>query len=67
MKSNIQAITTQQLDEAYVIAAELVAKFGDVHLPVFQRLHREIQQINQAIEIKTIALNLYSANNKNAE
>jgi hypothetical protein len=54
-------LTIGQLREAYQIAAELVARFGDAHLPVFKRLHKEIQRAEQIHEIKSVALRLASA------
>jgi hypothetical protein len=53
-------ITKQQLLEAYRIAAQVVALYGDAYLPAFERLHKEMEKCNQSDEIKTIALNIAS-------
>jgi len=37
-------ITLSVLKEAYQTAAKVVADHGDVYLPIFERLHNEIEQ-----------------------
>lgn len=54
--------TNEQLREGYRIAAEVVALYGDAYLPLFQRLHGEIQKLSDTAELKSIALQIASAN-----
>lgn len=61
MTTKIEGITEEQLREAYKIAADIVARYGDAYLPVFERLHKEVQKLNVASDLKSIALNIASA------
>jgi hypothetical protein len=49
-----------KLERAYRIAAEIVAKYGDSYLPVFERLHREMIKVTESQSVRNIALNVAS-------
>ena len=51
-----------KLKKAYLIAAKLVSKFGDAHLPVFERLHGEIISLNKNEDLKRLAFQLEVTN-----
>lgn len=50
------------LERAYVIAAEIVQKFGDIYLPLFERLHDEMKKHEAKRDLKLIALNIVKEN-----
>lgn len=56
-------LTPKQIKKAYYIAAEIVSRFGDPYLPLFKRLHDEVQRINEIQDLKAIAIGVISANN----
>lgn len=62
MNATAKGTATLQINEAYQIAAELVTKFGDKHLPVFKRLHSEIKKMEETTEIKFIAMSVANQN-----
>lgn len=49
-------MTSNNLSRCYYIAAKVVAEFGDTYLPVFERLHNEIQKHQEKSDIKSLAL-----------
>lgn len=53
------------LEYAYNIAAEIVRKFGDTYLPLFKRMHTEMQKRSAEHELKKIALSVASKANTN--
>lgn len=59
----VEGITVEELQASYRSAAKIVARYGDAYLPVFKRLHEEVQKLERASEIKTIALSVASAIN----
>lgn len=54
----VDGITIEQLREAYQIAAEVVARYGDAYLPVFNRLHQEMEKVKEMERMKSLALNV---------
>lgn len=62
-------ITKKDIEEDYKIAAEIVALYGDGYLPVFERVHREMEKIIEADGIKSLALKIayVSINNNKKE
>ena len=40
-------ISEEEIQEAYRQAAVIVAKYGDVYLPIFERLETEIREIKK--------------------
>ncbi len=60
MTKLIESITIDKLHGANLIAARIVAKYGDAYLPVFNRLHKEVQKQKESEEIKNIALTVAS-------
>lgn len=57
-----QNLTPEQIRKVYKIAAEVVRLYGDTYLPVFERIHEEVEKINQKQSMKTLALSVASAN-----
>ena len=55
MRASSSRLNSDKIKEAYQIAAELVSKFGDMHLVVFTRLHSEIEAIKERDKIKLFA------------
>ena len=53
-------LTEEQIKHAYQIAAKVVRLHGDKYLPIFQRLHIEMEKIKQNEQIKAIALSVSS-------
>lgn len=49
-------LTDERLNEAYEIMAGIVRDLGDEYLPVFKRLHEEIEKRKAAGNLKDIAL-----------
>ena len=60
----MEGIIIQQLHDAYLSAARIVSKYGDAYLPVFNRLHQEVQKQKESEEIKAIALAVASGINR---
>ncbi|MCH5716689.1 hypothetical protein [Niabella hibiscisoli] len=56
--SKDSSISFYELEQAYKIAARIVAVFGDAYLPSFQRLHEEVQKRNKQQSLKSIALDI---------
>lgn len=46
----------EELEEAYQIAARIVVDFGDVYLPIFERIKTEIDNYNKNEAMKKLAL-----------
>ncbi|MGE0132392.1 MAG: hypothetical protein AB7U82_30285 [Blastocatellales bacterium] len=53
--------TEQELEHAVVLAARIVARYGDLYLPVFERLENDLnaaraneERLSRAIEIARI-------------
>lgn len=44
------------LENAYYIAAEIVQKFGEIYLPLFERLHDEMKKHQAKRDLRNIAL-----------
>ncbi len=40
-------VSEEEIQEAYRQAAVIVAKYGDVYLPIFERLETEIREIKK--------------------
>ena len=55
MKSEA-TITLTQLQTAYKIAAKVVTQYGDVYMPIFKRLHEEVDKRMAEEKLKNIAL-----------
>ena len=45
-----------QIKAAYQTAAKIVALYGDRYMPVFERMHEELQKAEAAFDLKTLAL-----------
>ncbi|TFF36183.1 hypothetical protein [Mucilaginibacter psychrotolerans] len=44
------------LKRAHKIAARIVVEFGDVYLPIFERLQKEIQAVESNLDLKAQAI-----------
>lgn len=51
-----QKVTLQQLREGYKITAKIVSTYGDKYLPIFKRLHDEMEKRMAEETLKNIAL-----------
>ncbi|WP_156088773.1 hypothetical protein [Mucilaginibacter pedocola] len=47
-----------EIKEVYLTAAKIVAIFGDVYLPIFERIHQELKLLEQKHELQSVALEL---------
>ena len=36
-------ITDEQLRECYAVMAEVITRYGDCYLPIFERIHKELE------------------------
>lgn len=45
----------KELIRAYKIVAEVVRLYGDIYLPIFERLHLEIQVLKQRDNLRSLA------------
>ncbi|WP_303316866.1 hypothetical protein Q4Q34_08660 [Flavivirga abyssicola] len=61
-KLNKDDITMELLQEASLIMAEIVQKYGDIYLPIFIRILKEIEKEKSNQSYKEIALQML--NNK---
>lgn len=52
------------LDRCYKIMAKVVKKHGDDFLPIFERLHKEIQAREERNKLRNIALKVADENEK---
>ncbi len=55
-------ITIELLEEAHKASAEIVKRHGDNYLPIFIRMHKEIEQRKNNQSYKEIALQIASSN-----
>ncbi len=53
---------TEQLRQAYIQSAHIVAKYGDTYLPIFERLETEYKQCVKRDALLTKALDISIAN-----
>ncbi|SHG99555.1 hypothetical protein SAMN04488109_2810 [Chryseolinea serpens] len=49
----------EELKHAQLIAAKVVAIFGDAYLPIFERVLRELHEHQKALSIKSLAISIY--------
>jgi hypothetical protein len=63
MAKSTNGITKEQLMTCYHLAAKAVSLYGDSYLPVFKRLHEEVEKTKQNEDMKSLALILISGNN----
>lgn len=50
--------TIEELEHAQMIAANVVAIFGDAYLPIFERVLKELYEYQKRMSVKSLALNL---------
>lgn len=53
-----QDITFNDIVDAYKFMAEVVTIYGDKYLPIFERLHREIEEHKEKDELLELAKNI---------
>jgi hypothetical protein len=53
----------EKLEHAYQIAAKVVSLYGDAYLPIFERLHLDLEDQKKNRDLKRIALDTASAYN----
>ncbi len=56
--TKIDGLTFEEIHKLYRVAARVVAMYGDAYLPVFSRLHTEVEKINTLENIKSVALEM---------
>jgi len=49
-------ITIEFLQENYKIIASIIEQYGDIYLPIFIRIHKEVEQRKEYKSFKEIAL-----------
>lgn len=57
MKNQVD-VTDENIEQAYIIMAHIIQKYGDKYLPIFKRIHqeRELRKANQ--DLRNIALRI---------
>lgn len=55
-------ISNENIEQAYTASAILVEKFGEVYLPIFERMHEEIEKHNLLRSKKILALEIARLN-----
>jgi hypothetical protein len=51
-----KGLTLEELEECYIIAARVVADYGDVYLPVFERMKNELEKARKAEGLRALAI-----------
>lgn len=51
-------MTEDRIRNAYQISAKLVELYGDVYLPIFERMHKEVELLSQKRGMKELALSV---------
>lgn len=54
-------ISEKDIEFARVCAAQIVSRFGDVYLPIFERLSRELDFLQSRKHAKNLALSIANA------
>ena len=57
-------ITDEVLHESYILMANIVNLYGDIYLPIFERLHREIENSRRKRVLVKAARNISEKNPK---
>jgi len=57
----MEQIKEFDLQRAHKLAAEAVVKYGDIYLPLFERLNNELQKQSVSKQIKELALSIACA------
>jgi len=60
LKDNHENVSEDELLKAYKIAAIVVSRFGEVYLPVFERLNTEVEIMKKRKEAKMLAIQIAS-------
>ena len=51
-------ILEQQLNQARICAAQIVSRFGDIYLPIFERLSKELDVLQTRKQARNLALSI---------
>ncbi|MFD1258576.1 hypothetical protein ACFQ3S_17350 [Mucilaginibacter terrae] len=54
----VNQITLERIKAAYQASAKIVALYGDIYLPLFERMHQELKKAEAAVDLKTLALQI---------
>lgn len=60
----VEKVTGEILSECLLIAAKLVQECGDDYLPLFTRVKRDLENLEQENEVKNLALSLTNKSQK---
>lgn len=60
--SNVDAITLSELEEGYKTIALMIRHYGDIYLPIFIRLHKEIEAKRNSQMFKSLAMKVANDN-----
>ena len=55
---NVNLVSDEKIDTAYVIIAKIIRDYGDKYLPVFKRIHEEREVRKANLDLKNIALQI---------
>lgn len=55
---NLTSHSLSNLEKCLQIAARVVALYGDVYVPIFERVHDEVLKVRQKGYIKLLAINI---------
>lgn len=51
-----EGVTDAEIEKCYSIIAKIIRDYGDVYLPIFQRVHEEREKRKLMEDMKSIAL-----------
>ncbi|GAB1256177.1 hypothetical protein NBRC116494_06790 [Aurantivibrio plasticivorans] len=51
-------LTESELKNAYIKAAKIISKYGDIYLPIFERLEQEYQSAKKKSELIKKAISI---------
>ncbi len=51
-----KGLTLEELERCYIIAARIVADYGDAYLPVFERMKYELEKAKKTEGLKALAI-----------
>jgi hypothetical protein len=54
-------VTDQELEKCYIIISKIITKYGEVYLPIFERIHNERQLRAKKQDMLSIALSVVNS------
>lgn len=57
-----EEVTLKMIEDGYKTAAYIVKKYGDKYLPIFVRMHEELEKKKSLLKHKEKALSLFEEN-----